>query len=542
MEKIRSAITAGDAFAFIDKTKRDFAQIEGPKARKPLQVMLLEAVIERVNLVYIPLKRLRPCNTWTIQTRGLILAEAIHELKLRVRLARLHGIDVVDLFEIDEVEIHETATRMADISNDLRAKNPHLASIPGFDSLVRFTGIPGPDVQNVARWFRRALTKHARQLSEYYGLLMSEIGRSASPIVSQLVLESRERQIQRQTEYANTHQFVTTAASGEQISVKFSDPERDAWRRASKNYIRLKGLDAFCEKAGLQGYFVTITLPAKYHPNPANGKRSWNGSTPSDAHKQLQTLWRTFQRRFGETGKKVFGVRVEEPHDDACPHWHALIYVEPERETDFQARIQSVFGSGFSTKVVLIDRSLSTGASYLTKYINPRFGKDDRESAMDSPKAEKAARYDAYRSAWGGRSIQFFDIPGSSSIWDELRRIRPESEQFAQLSADGQLLRSCATSEPPDYGEFLSLLQKMNAEKPRRVHVLYAETANGSRLINGIFVDGQEIETHQQSWTVESVIEKSKATTRGRTVSHSCPSNAGIKKEDAGQVTEVEMT
>lgn len=542
MEEIRSATTAGDAFAFIDKTKRDFAPCEVQKGRKPLQEMLLDGVFDKVNLVYIPLKRLRPGHAWKIQTHGLTLAQATHDLKVRVRLGRWHGIDVSDLFEIDEMQIHEVATRMADISNDLRAKNSYLASIPGFDSVIRFTGIPSADVKNVARWFRRALTKHARQLSNYFSLLMSDIGRNASPIVSHWVLDSRERQIQRQTEYANTHQFVTTAASGVQISVKFSDPESDAWRRASKNYIRLKGLDDYCVKAGLQGYFVTITLPGRYHPNPANGNRSWDGSTPFDAHKLLQAMWRAFQRRFGESGNKALGARVEEPHDDACPHWHSLLYIEPAREAEFHAHIRSAFGTGVSTKVVLIDRSLSTGASYLTKYINPRFGKDESESAKDNPKAEKAARYDAYRASWGGRSIQFFDIPGSSSIWDELRRIRPESEQFVQLSADGQSLRSFATSEPPDYGEFLSLLQEMNADKPRRVHVVYAKSETGTRLIKGIFVDGHVIETHQQSWTVESVIEKSKATTRGRTVSHSYPSKAGTSTEDLGMETGVQMS
>lgn len=542
MGKIHSAVKAGDVFAFIDEAKRDSKQIEGLRTRKPLQQLLLDRVVQRVNLVDLPLKRLRDGHTWPINASGLTLAQTTHEIKVRVRLAWFHGIDLSEVFEINEMSIHRTAMHMAELVNSLRSKSLVITSIPGYEKEVQLIGIPRPKVKHLARWFRRALTRHARQLADYFSLLMSEIGRKASPIVSRPVLESRERQIQWQTAFAHSHQLVTTAGNGEQIAVMFSDPKSDAWRRASKNYIRLKGLDAFCEKAGLQGYFVTITLPSQYHPNPANGNRSWDGSTPIDAHKRLQALWRTFQRRFGESGKKVFGVRVEEPHDDACPHWHALIYVEPEREADFHARFQAVFGTGFSTKVVLIDRSLSTGASYLTKYINPRFGKDENESEMVNPKAEKAARYDAYRASWGGRSIQFFDIPGSSSIWDELRRIKSESEQFAQLSKDGQLLRSCARLEPPDYGEFLTLLQKMNADKPRRVHVVYAETESGSRLIQGIFVDGQVIETHQQTWEVRSVIPTSKPAKQRRTVSHSYPSKDRRKKEALGMETGVEMT
>ncbi|MDP2442482.1 replication endonuclease [Rhodoferax sp.] len=540
MKKIHSAVAAGDVFAFVDEAKRDITIKAGLKARKSLQAMLLKGVIDRVGLVDIPFKRLR--RPWKIDASKLNMAEATHQLKLRVRVARKHGVDVSDLFEICEKDIHEIATRLADILNDQRAKNPHLTTVPGFDDVIQFTGIPSANVANVARWFRRALTKNCRQMADYFALMMMNIGRNASPIVSRPVFESRERQIQRQTDYANTHRFVTQADSGEQISVKFSDPAIDAWRRASKNYIRLKGLDAFCEKVGLKGFFVTITLPGRFHPNPANGKRSWDGSTPVDAHKQLQDPWRSFQKRYGETGGKVFGVRVEEPHDDACPHWHALIYIEPERESDFFARFQAAFGTGIATKIVPIDRSLSTGASYLTKYINPQFSKVEGESASNSPKAKKAALYDAYRATWGNRSIQFFDIPGSSSIWDELRRVRPDSEQFAKLSEDGRLLRSYATSEPPDYGEFLHLLQQMNVDKQKRIHVLYAQRETGSRFIEGFFVDGERIETHQKSWTVEPMAEKSEVTLKGRTVSHSYPSKAGTYTEDLGMETGVQMS
>jgi len=301
------------------------------------------------------------------------------------------------------------------------------------------------------------------------------------------------------------------------------------------------GSTLFCEKKGLKGFFVTITLPGRFHPNPSSGKRSWDGSTPHDAHKQLQDKWRAVQKRFAELGWKVYGVRVEEPHDDGCPHWHALMYIAPECEADFLARIQSAFGSGFATKIVLIDRSLSTGASYLTKYLNPQYSQGEGGSVLDNPKAQKAARYDAYRATWGNRSIQFFDIPGSSSIWDELRRIRPDTEQFVLLSEDGKLLRSFATSDPPDYGAFLFLLQQMNVDKQKRIQVLYGQTEKGSRLIEGIFVDGQRIETHQKSWTVEQLIDLSTVPKKNRTVSHSYPSKGRTPKEDLGMETGVGM-
>jgi hypothetical protein len=552
MENTQSAVAAGDVFAFIDQTKLGNTKKTGKKASGSLQKMLFQGVLDRVNLAYVPVKRPRRANLGLSRIKpprrpknivtGWSMAMVTFKLKLRIRVAQKHGIDVAEFFEIDEMQVHKIAVRLANLLSDLRATDPCLDSIPGFDDVIRFTGIPGPDVTNVARWFRRAITKNARQLADYFALLMLQIGREASPIVSRAVLESRERQIQRQTVYANSHRFVTIADSGEQISAKFSDPASDAWRRASKTYTRLKGLDTFCGKLGLKGFFVTITLPGKYHPNPANGKRSWDGSTPVDAHKRLQDTWRSFQKRYGESGGKVFGVRVEEPHDDACPHWHALIYIEPEREADFLSRMQAAFGTGCATKIVAIDRSLGSGASYLTKYINPHFVKNDDMSSLNNPKAKKAALYDAYRATWGSRSIQYFDIPGSSTLWDELRRVRPKSAQFKQLSEEGKRLHDYATSSPPDYGDFLLLLHEMNADIEKRIYVLYGQRESGSRFIRGFFVDGERIETHEKTWKVEPVIDRPIDQLKPRTVSHSYPSNAGIQKEDLGMVTEVQMS
>lgn len=553
MENIQSAVAAGDVFAFVDKVKSENTNKAGKNAKESLQKMLFQGVVDRINRAYVSVKRprrenkdrfaiKRPRRPKNIVT-GWSMAMTTFKLKLRIRVARKHGIDVEKLFEIDETQVHQLAEILAEILGQLRARDPHVATIPGFDHVLRFTGIPGPEVTKVARWFRSAITKNARQLADYFAFMMLQIGRDASPIVSPAVLESRERQIQRQTVYANSHKFVTTAESGERLSVKFSDPASNAWRRASKTYTRLKGLDKFCEKLGLKGFFVTITLPGKYHPNPANGKRSWDGSTPVDAHKVgLQDPWRSVQRRFGESGGKLIGVRVEEPHNDGCPHWHALIYIEPEREADFLSRMQAAFGTGCATKIVAIDRSLSSGASYLTKYINPHFSKNDDASSLNSPKTKKAALYDAYRATWGSRSIQYFDIPGSSTLWDELRRVRPKSAQFKQLSEDGKRLHDYATSNPPDYGEFLLLLHEMNAGNEKRIYVLYGQRESGSRFIEGFFVDGQRIETHQKSWTVESMDDKLKMPKTLRTVSHSYPSYDGRKNERSGIEEEVDMS
>jgi hypothetical protein len=82
-------------------------------------------------------------------------------------------------------------------------------------------------------------------------------------------------------------------------------------------------------------------------------------------------------------------------------------------------------------------------------------------------KKEKALAYSAHRATWGGRSIQFFDVPSSSTVWDELRRIKENSDEYMKLASDGLELHRCATSN--DYGEFLEILSSMQEGPINRV-------------------------------------------------------------------------
>lgn len=539
MQTHSSQPRSADAFGHLDAGAHQWSRGDGARW------LLLMAVAARLRLVDLSGVRLKHDKRWPVDVRGMGLESAMRAIASRVRLARRHGFDVDLLYVIDEIGLRSLAATLASLLHDARNSRPKLdevgepvepvtshqpiRTIPGYEDLVYLTGLPGEDVTDLGRWFRKALLQHERRVADYFGHCMQQIGRYASPIVSGAVLASRGRQLERQADFAASHCFVGTDETGRQHRIKFADAANTAYRRSSKTYARLIGLVVFCTQRGLVGYFITLTLAAAFHPNPSNGKRSWSGATPREGHDVLQRKWRRFQRRFGEAGGKCFGVRVEEPHNDGCPHWHLLLYIAPGREEELRSRIAEIFGHGCAAKVEPIDRRKGTGATYLMKYIRPIYKADAADDSHDGihpgseSKVNKTARYDAYRATWGGRCIQFFDVPGSATSWDEMRRIRPNTKQFAQLSAYGLRLHAAAVTT--DYAEFLTLLvEARESGDAHRVRVVYGKRDAGTRYVQGIDVDGACIDTHLRQWTVEVIPEPHElGFKKNRTVTHSYP-------------------
>ena len=510
VECFDAADAAGDPFSFLDQNRRSSPYMAKTRSETHDR-LLLKAVIARINRLDLPHDGHDELWAIDLAQPGMFSLQALYvALRDRIAIAAKLGIELHQIFEVDDSIVHSSAAHLAEVLHDARSGGLLVTTLPGYEDLIAAIGLPSVEVANVARWFRRALTRFERQLADYFGYLLSEVGKAASPIVSSAALDSRKRQLDRQAAYAARHCFVSVDAIGGETRINFGDAQNNAARRSAKIYARLKGLEQFCGSRGLEGYFVTLTLPPKFHPNPANGNSTWNGATPSQGHAELQKRWRSIQRRVGENGGKCFGVRVEEPHEDGCPHWHALVFVAPKREAILRKCIARVFGSDLAAQVERIDRTRGSGASYLLKYISPTLLDSEvdttllEEGASQSKKTGKATRYDAHRATWGARSIQFFDVPGSSTLWDEVRRIKEGSSEYQLLGLDG--LRLHAAAIQTRYGDFLEVLVELREPSPPRLTVAYGVHGKRNRAVVGIVIDGRLIQTRTKQWTVEPVI------------------------------------
>lgn len=396
---------------------------------------------------------------------------------------------------IDHKRLRQDAIHAAELIYASRRDNVDEAHALSTDAeRIARTGLPGAHVKNIGSWFYKAFLRDARQQADLAAHQERSIGKHGMPIVSQVVFNSRQRQLATQKRRMEQQELYYVDEKGDEICLSFSDVWNTPEKRAAKHYVRIKGLEKYCRGLGLAGYFLTLTLPAEYHPNPSMGQSRWSGLTPKQGHDEMQQRWRSFQRRFGKTT----GVRVEEQHLDGCVHWHALVWIPPERTAEFSEKLHKYFGEPPASQVVPIDLSRATAASYLMKYVLKATGAE--HSSADEAMRAEAARADAHRATWGGRSIVFFDVAGSSTIWDEVRRIKADSSQHKQLSTAGLLLHHAATSN--DYCLFLETLRAINTSSTKTCRILYTNTSGASAAIQGLVVEDADIVTRgRKNWT-----------------------------------------
>lgn len=188
-------------------------------------------------------------------------------------------------------------------------------------------------------------------------------------------------------------------------------------RRAAELYTLTKGLELHAKRAGMDWAFLTLTAPAHMHPNPSVGKNTWDGTTPDAAHKWIHKAWRRAESRLRKQGIVVAGLRVVEPHADACPHWHVLVFAHASEMEQIEStlRQQPEWKSEAGMKFVRND-GRAAAASYVMKYITKTIG------SIEKLEGEHAS-VDAWRSTWAIRAFQFFGMP-SLTTWRELRKLK----------------------------------------------------------------------------------------------------------------------
>lgn len=244
--------------------------------------------------------------------------------------------------------------------------------------------------------------------------------------------------------------------------------------RRNELMLRMRETEELAEEMNYVGVFYTITCPSKYHPN----SKKWNGATPKDAQAYLVKTWSQTRSKLNRLGINFFGIRVAEPHVDACTHWHMLLFmpknkvqwvnaimrkyfISEDREEltsryDDRAELfklykkeRSLWGhkksQGIKAKAPekfyrtftprfaasLMDKSKGSAAGYIAKYLSKNI---DGYQVTDHEDAETGENIIvnpvlSWASTWGIRQFQFQGSP-SVTVYRELRKVRTPVEQF----------------------------------------------------------------------------------------------------------------
>ncbi len=295
----------------------------------------------------------------------------------------------------------------------------------------------------------------------------------------------------------------------------------------------IAGTEKYAAANGDVGMFLTITTPSKYHPTRMVGKgdkkrvqrnHAWDKEayTPKDAQRYLCGIWSKMRTAFKDNGLSVYGMRVVEPHHDATPHWHMMLFTKPamrQRVIDIMRKYamkedgdeRGAAKNRFDCKHLNRGGAAGYIAKYIAKNIDGYALEGERDHETGELLTDSAAAVTAWSATWRIPQFHPIGLPTMGS-YRECRRIRSISltETFDE---EVEAVRAAA-----DAGDFMAYMSAQGgANVPRddqtvRVARRVADELNAYdeevKKVVGIFAphlgDSRVYETRTTQWRIVS--------------------------------------
>lgn len=303
--------------------------------------------------------------------------------------------------------------------------NPAKAQASDYESaLVRFDD---------DEWWYRKLNTLRLQTLEYIEICAGNVGKGRQEYASNFCVAEYRKQRKNNEQYLKLMDVVNldtldTIPLNEIADKTTANPEL----RRIELMVRCRGLEDYADELGYQAFFVTWTAPSQWHKN----SNKWNGAKPNETQQYLCGQWQKCRAKIHRNGVEWFGVRVAEPHADATPHWHMLIFCKSEDANTMQGIIRKYALQHDSNEkgaqknridVESIDKSKGSATGYIAKYIakniNAKHNENEPDFETTGSLKDGAERVLSWASNWKIRQFQFFGT-ASVSVYRELRRIK----------------------------------------------------------------------------------------------------------------------
>lgn len=379
-----------------------------------------------------------------------------------------HGRQAANRYLCAVVELTAGKRLLVQSDSALRSKAERMArvgqgiSIAKAEALLKSVGLPFPTAQDdqsaLARvacplWWMRALRKQQDREQEQLAVQVGLVRKGQQAYVTTAFLERLQARHQASLDVLANYEAVSDEGDTLNLLDVLKKSVANPKIRRQELEVRMRGSEAYATEQGHIAMFYTLTTPSKYHRYSGEGLNpKYEHATPREAQAYLVKIWAQIRAKLKRDGMNVYGFRVAEPHHDGTPHWHILLFMQPEHQQAVTATLkhyafledgQEAGAAEHRFEAVAIDRRRGSATSYIAKYISKNIDGFGMEAELDGETGASvesgAARVRAWASAWGIR--QFQQIGGATvGVWRELLRMENAIEgllEQARLAAHG---------------------------------------------------------------------------------------------------------
>lgn len=337
----------------------------------------------------------------------------------------------------------------------------------------------GPAIARMTcpQWWRRKLRRSQCRMVEAEAIRLGYVHRGREVYASDVTVERRAQQRARNRATLEATEAVNMD-TGEVYALSDLAAKSVANPRIRRGelMVRIRGFEEVATGLGHVAEFWTSTCPSRMHPKKTGegGKvinnPKYDGTTPPQAQKYLTRKWANFRAAAWRRGLRFYGFRIAEPHHDATPHWHLLLFMAPWLDAVRRTvpRLRALFrryfledskeeegAKRYRCEFKAIEPGKGTAAGYVAKYVAKNIDgggyevQGDIETGADS--IVPSARVEAWAAAAGIRQFQQVGGP-PVGVWRELRRVDAGEGHSLPLS----LSRSAA-----DVGNWRAFVEAM---------------------------------------------------------------------------------
>ncbi|WP_343711523.1 replication endonuclease [Kosakonia radicincitans] len=328
-------------------------------------------------------------------------------------------------------------------------------------------------------WWRGRLRRIAAAWREHLQIAVGNVSKKKHAYTSKTCVAEWREQKRRTREFLKGLELEDEDGNRISLIEKYDGSVANPAIRRCELMTRIRGFENICSELGYMGEFYTLTAPSKYHATTKAGYRNhkWNGANPSDTQSYLTSLWARIRAKLHREDIRIFGIRVAEPHHDATPHWHMLMFMLPEHAERVRTVIRDYAwqedGNELSSDKArkarfhaeAIDPEKGSATGYIAKYISKNIDGYALDGETDDESGEllkdTAPAVSAWAARWHIRQFQF--IGGAPvTVYRELRRMADTE------TAHGLSVEFAAVHDAADAGDWAGYVNAQGGAFVRR--------------------------------------------------------------------------